>query len=347
MGRVISQRHTLRKRLGRAACRSIGRSAASLAVVLAFAGILGTAGCGLATNQGGHPLASSQLSASSTSVSFGNVTVGSPATEQVTLTDMGPGNITISGLAVMGPGFTMTNGAPGTLTAGQSITVSVSFTPRVAGGSQGTLSVLSDAANATMDIALAGTGVAASSQLQANASSLNFGNVTVGDSVSQILQLTNVGNASVTITSVVPSGNGFSASGGSNVTLSPNRSVNVTVGFAPTVAGPVNGGKVSISSNASDPTLTVTLTGAAVAAVVTHRVALNWQPSASVVIGYFVYRGSSANGLSRLTGPLDTSPSYTDTSVVGGQTYFYAVTSVDSNNVESSPSNQVSVTIPN
>jgi hypothetical protein len=320
-----------------------------LTAALALASILGTTGCGFASKPGfvGQPSTSSDLSASSTSVSFGNVTVGSPASQQVTLTNMGPGSITISGLAVMGSGFTMTSGGTGTLTAGQSITVSMTFTPKSAGGAQGTLSVLSNAANATMDIALAGTGVTASSQLQASASSLSFGNVTVGDSISQILQLSNVGNASVTITSVVPTGNGFSASGGSNVTLAPNGSVTVTVGFAPTVAGPVNGAKLSISSNASDPTLTVALIGTAVAAVVTHRVALNWQPSASDVIGYYVYRGSSANGLSRLTGSVETSPNYTDTNVTGGQTYFYAVTSVDSNNVESLPSNQVSVTIPN
>lgn len=347
MRTVISQRHTFRKTVGRTR-RSIGSSATLLAVALALAGILGTTGCGLASKPGsvGQPSASSQLSASSTSVSFGNVTVGSPASQQVTLTNMGPGSITISGIAVMGAGFTMTSGAPGTLPAGQSTTVSMSFTPRAAGGAQGTLSVLSNAANASMDIALAGTGVTASSQLQASASNLSFGNVTVGDSISLPVKLTNVGNASVTITSVIPTGNGFFASGGSNVTLAPNGSVTVSVRFAPSIAG-FTGGQLSISSNASDPTLTVALSATAVAAVVTHRVALNWQPSASEVVGYFVYRGSSANGLSRLTGSLNTSPSYTDTNVMGGQTYFYAVTSVDSNNVESAPSNQVSVTIPN
>jgi hypothetical protein len=197
-----------------------------------------------------------------------------------------------------------------------------------------------------MDIALTGTGVTASAQLQASTADLSFGNVTVGDSISQVLTLTNTGKENITIASAVPAGNGFSASGGTNVTLAPSKSTTVSVTFAPSTPGGVAGG-LSISSNASDATLMVDLTGTAVAAVVTHRVALNWQPSASSVIGYYVYRGGAANALSRLTGSIDQSPSYTDTSVTGGKTYFYAVTSVDSGNIESSPSNQISVTIPN
>ena len=345
----MSQRHSTRLSLQRLP-RPASLRMSFLGAALALAALVATSGCGMATSPGsggnGSGQSASQLTASSTSVSFGSVAIGSPASQTVTLKDMGPGNITISGLAVMGAGFTMANGGPTTLTAGQSVTVSVNFTPKVAGAAQGTLSVLSDAVNSTMDIALAGTGVAGlSSQLQASATSLSFGSLAVGNSISQQITLTDVGTANITITSVAPVGNGFSASGGSNVTLVPNQSVTVTIKFAPTLAGSISG-SLSISSNASNSVLTVGLSGNAIAQSVTHHVALNWQPSASSVIGYYVYRGISATSLSKLTGSIDLSASYTDTNVAGGQTYFYAVTSVDGNNVESSPSNQVSVTIP-
>jgi fibronectin type 3 domain-containing protein len=75
-------------------------------------------------------------------------------------------------------------------------------------------------------------------------------------------------------------------------------------------------------------------------------VALNWQPSASLVTGYFVYRGVSASATSKLFVTAIGATTYTDSSVANGQSYFYAVTSVDSNNVESAPSNEISVTIP-
>jgi len=315
--------------------------------LLALAGILGTSGCGMAQSGGtsGQP-APSSLSASSTTISFGNVTIGSPASETVVLTDAGPGNVTVSGLAVTGSGFTMTNGAPATLTPNQSITVSLSFAPKAAGSAQGTLSVLSNAANSSMDIALTGTGVAASSQLQASSTNVNFGSLTVGNSAVQTVTLTDSGTASVAISSVSASGSGFTVSGGSNVTLTPNGSVTVSVTFKPAAAGNATG-SLTVASNATNASLTVGLSGTAVAASKTHKVALNWQPSASAVVGYFVYRGLSATGLSKLTGIISGSPSYTDTTVASGTTYFYAVTSVDANNVESTPSNQVSVQIPN
>ncbi len=186
---------------------------------------------------------------------------------------------------------------------------------------------------------------ATTSQLSPSSTTVSFGTLTVGNSTVQSVTLMDVGTANITISGVSASGSGFTASGGLNVTLTPNQSVTVDVSFNPTGPGAVTG-SLSISSNAKNSLIQLGLSGTAVAEVVTHKVALNWQPSTSVVIGYFVYRGPAASSLSKLTGSLDPSPSYTDTSVVGGQTYVYAVTSVDSSNVESAQSSPLSVTIP-
>lgn len=187
---------------------------------------------------------------------------------------------------------------------------------------------------------------AVSSELSPSSPTLTFGNVAVGSPTSQLVTITDVGTANVTISAVSATGIGFTASGGSHVTLTPNKSVTVSVNFDPTALGEVQG-NLSISSNAKNAALQVGLSGTGVSDVVVHKVALNWQPSASAVIGYFVYRGASANGLSKLSGSLDTSTTYTDSSVAAGQTYYYAVTSVDSSNGESAPSTPISVTIPN
>jgi fibronectin type 3 domain-containing protein len=147
--------------------------------------------------------------------------------------------------------------------------------------------------------------------------------------------------------SVNVTGGGFSASGVSNgEVLAPNQSVTVTVTFAPGTAGAVSG-NVSIASDATNSPATINVSGTGVS-VTPHTVALTWTASTSTVSGYNVYRGTTSNGpyTTKLNSSLVTSDQYTDSTVVSGQTYYYVVTSVDSNNVESADSNQATAVIP-
>jgi fibronectin type 3 domain-containing protein len=76
-------------------------------------------------------------------------------------------------------------------------------------------------------------------------------------------------------------------------------------------------------------------------------VALTWNPSASVVVGYNIYRGTQSGGPYT---ELNSSPvfvdAYTDNSVLAGQTYFYVVTGVDASGIESGFSNEAQTTVP-
>ena len=79
------------------------------------------------------------------------------------------------------------------------------------------------------------------------------------------------------------------------------------------------------------------------AAVSTTRSAtLNWDASTSAVVGYNVYRATQAGGpYTRLNSSLIEPISYTDNMLQADQTYFYVVTAVDANGVESVGSNEV------
>ena len=132
-------------------------------------------------------------------------------------------------------------------------------------------------------------------------------------------------------------------SGGSNTTLTPSQSITVSVAFQPTAGGTATG-TLTIASNASNSSLSITLSGNGV--VATHTVALSWQPSASPVIGYFVFRGSSVSSLTQLNVNEVATTSYTDTNVAGGQTYVYAVKSINASSVLSGFSNMVTVRVP-
>src|SRR5712691_10683433 len=100
-----------------------------------------------------------QLTTSPTSLSFGNVTVGS-STQTVTLTNSGNSSVSISQVQVSGPGFS-TSGLtpPMTLLGGQSTNFIVAFTPAGGGSVTGSVSVVSNAANSPAIINLSGVGV--------------------------------------------------------------------------------------------------------------------------------------------------------------------------------------------
>jgi fibronectin type 3 domain-containing protein len=66
------------------------------------------------------------------------------------------------------------------------------------------------------------------------------------------------------------------------------------------------------------------------------------------VIGYDTYRGTISGGpYAKLTSSPTSQTSYTDLDVKAGDTYYYVVTSVGTDLVESAFSNQVKATVPN
>lgn len=180
-----------------------------------------------------------------------------------------------------------------------------------------------------------------------SATKVDFGKVAVGASTSQLVTLTNMGNVNISIAKVSARGEGFSVSGGSNVTLAPNQSVTVSVGFNPTTTGKAKG-TLSVTSDALSARLVrIALSGKGDAASGKHSVALRWQASSPPTIGYFVYRSGKGSGaLLKLNATLTDSTSFTDSTVASGETYQYVVTSVSPNNVESEASNRITVTIP-
>jgi hypothetical protein len=168
--------------------------------------------------------------------------------------------------------------------------------------------------------------------------------VTVGTTATQNDQITNTGNAAVDITTVSATGTGFSVNGGSNTVLAPNQSVTVTVSFNPQTAGSASG-NLAVSSNA--PALNISVSGTGIAPV-QHSVSLAWDPSPSTnVVSYVVYRRTGATGsFTKVGSTSNTATTFTDTTVQGNQTYFYQVTCVDSNNLESDVDGPVTATTP-
>jgi hypothetical protein len=254
---------------------------------------------------------------------------------------------TVSQALITGSGMSLSGlSIPLTIAAGKGASFNVVFSPAASGSIAGSLTLVSNAANSPLSLALSGTGASSTYQLSVSPSSLSFGNVTVGSSSQLSISLTNTGNANVSISTVGISGTGFTlASSASAVTLTPSQSASVTVQFTPAAAGS-DTGTVTVTSTATGSPASVPLSGSGVQAV-QHSAALSWTPSTSTVAGYNIYRSLQSNAnFAIVNTSLILGTTFTDTSVAGGQTYYYVATSVDSSGNQSGDSNVATANVP-
>jgi hypothetical protein len=181
--------------------------------------------------------------------------------------------------------------------------------------------------------------------LSVSPQSVAFGNVLIGASAKQTVTLSNSSSSAITVNSVGITGAGFNQTGPTlPLALAAGQSSSITVTFAPQTAGGVSG-TLKISSNASNPSVSVALSGTG--STVQHSVDVNWGASTSTVAGYNVYRGTVSGGpYSKINSTLITGLTYTDNTVSSGATYYYVVTAVAADGTESSFSSQVQAVIP-
>ncbi len=175
------------------------------------------------------------------SLSFAKQLVGTTSSAKtIKLTNSGTGTLTMSNIIATG-NFRQTNNCPGTLAAAASCTVSVTFTPTIAGAVSGAISLYDDASGSPQVAPLSGTGIGAVAVAPA---SLSFGTVSVGTTTAaKTVTVTNNSAASVSL-SFTASGDYAAAPGASNgcaATLAVKASCTITVTFSPQQSGTING----------------------------------------------------------------------------------------------------------
>ncbi len=180
--------------------------------------------------------ASVTLSASPTSLAFGNINAGSSSSKSVTLTNSGNSNLTISQITVTAKDVQTTGiTTPLTLTPGQAKAMNIAFSPKTAENVTGNLTVTSSQ-GASSVIAVSGTGVQAG--LSFTPSTVSFGSVPVGSTNSQTVRISNSGTAALTVSQVSVSGSGYSTSGLSlPLSLNPGASSTFNVPVLACVSG--------------------------------------------------------------------------------------------------------------
>ena len=200
-------------------------------------------------------------SVSGSPVAFGPISVGQGKTLTATIT--ANQNVTINGLSSSSTAFTL--GAPSSplpvnLTAGQTLTVPVTFTPAAATGYTATLSVTTSSTPGALT--MTGSGLVNGPQLAVSSSSLDFGAIAIATSKSLNVLLSNNGTSTLTFAGITAPAGAFSVTTApaNGATLAAGASTAMTVTFAPTAAASYSS-SVVIGSNGGN--VTVSLTGSA------------------------------------------------------------------------------------
>lgn len=199
--------------------------------------------------------------------SFANTQVGGNALGTATLTNDGVGSVTVTAPAagsVTGSDYQfVSTTCGGTLTAGNSCTTSIRFTPAAAGSRSGTFSVATSAG--TPSATLTATGL--QGNVSASATTLNFPAKQIGEAVLQSVTITNNGNTALIFSEVkVAAGAADYTLAHTCTSVAVNGTCKVDVTFNPSATGS-RPGSVSLTHNGTGPTsLALTGTGQAQAA---------------------------------------------------------------------------------
>jgi len=201
---------------------------------------------------------------SPSSLAFGNQNVDttSPA-QMITVTNTGTASLSVNSVTAAGD-FAQTNNCSTYIPVQTSCTINVTFTPSMAGLRNGTITIADNAAGSPQTVTLSGTGLAPAVGLSPG--SLTFPSQTVGTtSPIQSSTLTNTGTATLSVTSIVPSGDFALATTGTScpyaggtVTGGANCTIDVT--FTPSATG-TRTGTVTVTDNAADSPESVALSG--------------------------------------------------------------------------------------
>jgi hypothetical protein len=277
-------------------------------------------------------------------VRFQDVPVGDTYTQSVRITNLAEGTLQIRKITTSNANFQVTGILlPVVVAHGTSENFTVSFRPKQEGRADSQISIFTSSSNSPLMLTVKASIIKVESELTASAAAIDFEDVAVGTTKRQEVSLTNSGTRDLTISGMSVTGTDFNASGTAAVRLSPGQSFTVEVNFAPKNMGRKSGQLTILSAEGGSPVL-IPLTATA-AASSRRAVKLNWEESPVTVAGYVVYRSADSSGpYTRISQA--TTPEFVDTGLSAGHTYYYVVTSLDGDQVESEYSTPITATVP-
>jgi hypothetical protein len=224
-----------------------------------------------------HPSGTGLVDGMST-VAYGNVTVGVPASRTFVIRNSGTANlsgITVTKIGTNAADFTVTSNPAVGIAPGSATKFFVKFAPTTAGVKSATIRIASnDADENPFDIKLSGLAFMpeiaveqpSGTGLVDGVSTVAYGNVTVGVPASRTFVIRNTGISNligITVTKIGTNAADFTVTSNPAVGIAPGSATKFFVKFAPTTAG-VKSATIRIASNdANENPFDIKLTGSA------------------------------------------------------------------------------------
>jgi hypothetical protein len=336
----------------RTCVRSCVRLRSSIGLALAIAGIL------LVSMPGVLSVRASSVGSSKTepssplaqvlpdAVSFVDVPAGDTYTQTVRIKNVSESTFQIKEITASSPDFSVTGILlPVVVAPGTSENFTISYRGRAEARAEGQIRIVTSANNTPIILRARASTVTEQRELTASETSIDFEDTAVGSSGTKEVSLFNSGNRDLSVSGISVSSVDFSVSGAGAMTLSPGQKITVDVKFAPRSAGRRASSLRVISADGAS-LLEMPLNGLG-AASSQSTVKLHWEENPAGTAGYVVYRAADPSGpYTRLTSQTVPSAEYIDTGLAAGHTYYYVVTSVGADEVESEYSAPISATVP-
>jgi hypothetical protein len=213
----------------------------------------------------GTGTAANNVTVSPASIGFGTELLGTTSYQQsVTIANIGSQIVTFTSVVVGGadPSDFLVNDLCGsTLAVGASCSVQISFHPTKPGARAASLNITDSAVTSPQSVALSGTGNA----LFVSNTLLDFGDVNVGSSSSEPLELRNLGPKPISIIQVKIGGRNpgsFSQTNNCEASIPAGSSCKFTVKFTPQTQGLLDAGlDITTNGAGTNATTAVSLSG--------------------------------------------------------------------------------------
>jgi len=226
----------------------------------------------------GEAVTPARITVEPTSLDFGSVAVGQAVQRTLSMRNGSTATLSVSAIRSNLAAFSVLGDTAFPLAPGASKTITVQFSPTTGGQQRANMVITcDDATSPTLSVALSGTAVAAP-HIVTEPLSLDFGSVSLGQSVQRTLTVRNSGSAELAVSRLTSSEPAFSIAGDTTFRLAAGAARGITIVFKLSAVGPKRGNLTINSNDSAQPTVTVAMsaTGVPVSHIVVEPTSLDF-----------------------------------------------------------------------